>query len=128
MSYHPSLRPGCRFPSQMVHRWQCGATARHSRLPSAGISGPFWNRCKRGCRILYRIWICVRKQTGRQLLRPRSDRDWIENVDLSVDYYVYTIQAVKNALEMNPMDYKKLKGEESGKKKRKWFCPFRRDK
>lgn len=69
-----------------------------------------------------------RNKRADNFLRPRSDRDWIENVDPSVDYYVYTIQAVQNALEMNPMDYKKLKGEESGKKKRKWFCPFRRDK
>ena len=69
-----------------------------------------------------------RNKRADNFLRPRSDRDWIENVDPSVDYYVYTIQAVKDAIEANPMDYKKLKDAETGKKKRKWFCPFRRDK
>jgi hypothetical protein len=52
-------------------------------------------------------------------LMPRSDRDWIENIDPTDDYVVYAIEDIKEALAEYSVQRTRT---------RKRFCPFRRDK
>ena len=52
-------------------------------------------------------------------LKPRSDRDWIENIDPTDDYVVYAIKDIEEALDEHSMTRTRT---------RKRFCPFRRDK
>jgi hypothetical protein len=47
--------------------------------------------------------LAFRNKRPDNFLRPRSDRDWIDNIDPSADYIIYQLDEILKALDENPM-------------------------